>query len=91
MIETNAIALLGNRGRPRVLPKSTPGTALAYCLNQWDKLVVFLQDERLELDNYRSERSIKPSVIGRKNWLFGNQHPSRGQGQRHDLQHDRAG
>lgn len=43
-----------------------------YCLNQWDKLVVFLQDERLELDNNRSERSIKPFVIGRKNWLFSN-------------------
>lgn len=58
--------------RPRVLPKSTLGAAIAYCLNQWDKLVVFLQDERLELDNNRSERSIKPFVIGRKNWLFSN-------------------
>ena len=58
--------------RPRVLPKSTLGGAIAYCLNQWDKLVVFLQDERLELDNNRSERSIKPFVIGRKNWLFSN-------------------
>lgn len=58
--------------RPRVLPKSTLGAAIAYCLNQWDKLVVFLQDGRLELDNNRSERSIKPFVIGRKNWLFSN-------------------
>lgn len=58
--------------RPRVLPKSTLGAAIAYCLNQWDKLVVFLQDGRLELDNNRSERAIKPFVIGRKNWLFSN-------------------
>lgn len=58
--------------RPRVLPKSTLGLAIGYCLNQWDKLVVFLKDERLELDNNRSERSIKPFVIGRKNWLFSN-------------------
>ena len=29
-------------------------------------------DGRLELDNNRSERSIKPCVIGRKNWLFAN-------------------
>jgi transposase len=58
--------------RPRVLPKSILGLAVGYCLNQWDKLVVFLQDERLELDNNRSERSIKPFVIGRKNWLFSN-------------------
>jgi len=26
----------------------------------------------LDLDNNRSERSIKPFVIGRKNWLFAN-------------------
>ncbi|WP_340672936.1 transposase domain-containing protein, partial [Brevibacillus agri] len=29
-------------------------------------------DGRLEIDNNRSERSIKPFVIGRKNWLFAN-------------------
>ena len=58
--------------RPRVLPKSTLGAAIAYCLNQWDKLVVFLQDGRVELDNNKSERAIKPFVIGRKNWLFSN-------------------
>jgi len=56
----------------KVLPKSAFGQAINYCLNQWDKLVAFLQDGRLELDNNRSERSIKPFVIGRKNWLFSN-------------------
>jgi hypothetical protein len=34
--------------------------------------MVFLRDDRLELDNNRSERNIKPFVIGRKNWLFAN-------------------
>ncbi len=58
--------------RPRVLPKSTLGAAITYCLNQWDKLVVFLEDGRLELDNNSAERSIRPFVIGRKNWLFCN-------------------
>lgn len=57
---------------PRVLPKSALGGAMQYCRNQWDKLQVFLEDGRLELDNNRSERSIKPFVIGRKNWLFSN-------------------
>nr|WP_282201274.1 transposase [Collibacillus ludicampi] len=37
-----------------------------YCLNQWEKLEAFLQDGRLEIDNNRSERAIKPFVIGRK-------------------------
>jgi transposase len=58
--------------KPRVLPKSAFGQAITYCLNQWNKLEVFLQDGRLELDNNRSERSIKPFVIGRKNFLFSN-------------------
>lgn len=56
----------------QVLPKSKLGEAITYCRNQWPKLLGFLQDGRLELDNNRSERSIKPFVIGRKNWLFAN-------------------
>lgn len=31
---------------------------------------MFLEDGRLEIDNNRSERAIKPFVIGRNNWLF---------------------
>jgi hypothetical protein len=58
--------------KPRVLPKSAFGQAVRYCLNQWDKLMAFFADGRLELDNNRSERSIKPFVIGRKGWLFAN-------------------
>lgn len=57
---------------PRVLPKRAFGQAINYCRNQWDKLEAFLQDGRLELDNNRSERSVKTCVIGRKNWLFAN-------------------
>lgn len=56
----------------KVLPKSGIGQAITYCLNQWEKLVAFLEDGRLEIDNNRSERSIKPVVIGRKNWMFSN-------------------
>ena len=55
-----------------VLPKSLTGKAIRYCLNQWSKLTAFLLDGRLELSNNRAERSIKPFVIGRKNWLFAN-------------------
>lgn len=56
----------------RVLPKSSIGKAIKYCLNQWSKLITFLNDGRLEIDNGLSERAIKPFVIGRKNWLFSN-------------------
>ncbi|MHB9038089.1 MAG: IS66 family transposase [Armatimonadota bacterium] len=54
------------------LPKSTLGKAFTYSRNQWPKLIRFLSDGRLEIDNNRAERSIKPLVIGRKNWLFAN-------------------
>jgi hypothetical protein len=53
--------------RSRTLPKSLVGQAIAYSLNQWEKLTAFMKDGRLEIDNNRSERSIKPIVIGRKN------------------------
>jgi transposase len=56
----------------QALPRSGLGTAVSYCRNQWPKLIAFLEDGRLEIDNNRSERSIKPFVIGRKNWLFAN-------------------
>lgn len=60
------------RQRQQTLPKSTFGQAITYCLNQWDALNTFLLDGRLEIDNNRAERSIKPFVIGRKNFLFSN-------------------
>jgi hypothetical protein len=53
-------------------PKSNMGLALAYALNQKIHLENVLCDGRLELSNNRAERSIKPFVIGRKNWLFSN-------------------
>ena len=54
----------------QVPPKSTLGKAIAYSLNQWPKLVRYLDDGRLNIDNNRAERAIKSFVIGRKNWLF---------------------
>ena len=65
-------SLLGKRMADKVLPKSILGEAVGFCHNQWAKLTAFLMDGRLELDNNRSERAIKPFVIGRKNWLFSN-------------------
>jgi transposase len=55
-----------------VLPTGATGKAIRYCINHWEKLNNFLLDGRLEIDNNRAERSIKPFVIGRKNWLFAN-------------------
>lgn len=61
-----------NTQSSRVLPQSLLGQAIRYCQSQRDKLEGFLLDGRLEIDNNRSERCIKPFVIGRKGWLFCN-------------------
>ncbi len=59
-------------GKQKYRPKSHFGQAIYYALNQRQYLEKFLLDGRLEIDNNRAERSIKPFVIGRKNWLFCN-------------------
>jgi hypothetical protein len=56
----------------KVLPKSGIGKAVYYTLSQRKYLERYLLDGRLECSNNRAERSIKPFVIGRKNWLFNN-------------------
>lgn len=48
------------------------GEAVRYSINQWEDLIRFLDDGRLEIDNNRAERSIRPFVTGRKNWIFAN-------------------
>ena len=45
---------------------------MTYLENQKPYLMNYLKDGRLEIDNNRAERSIKPFVIGRKNFLFAN-------------------
>ncbi len=55
---------------PQVPPKTTAGKALNYLNNEWDKLIIYLEDGRLMIDNNGAENAIRPFVIGRKNWLF---------------------
>ena len=56
----------------KALPKSPLGASVKYMLRQRKYLGRYLQDGRLEISNNRAERSIKPFVIGRKNFLFAN-------------------
>ena len=51
-------------------PDSPIAAAISYTLKQWNKLMNYHQDERLEIDNNASERAIKHFAVGRKNWLF---------------------
>jgi len=61
-----------DKSAQQVPPKTALGKALAYSLNQWPKLIRYIEDGNLSIDNNRAERAIKPFVIGRKNWLFSN-------------------
>ena len=53
-------------------PKSALGKAFHYLKEQWPYLTNYLKDGSLEISNNRAERSIKPFVIDRKNFLFAN-------------------
>jgi transposase len=54
----------------RHLPQSSLGIAMDYTLGQWRTLEVFLNDGRVEIDNNLVENAIRPTAIGKKNWLF---------------------
>ena len=53
-----------------VLPKDTFGQALTYLRNQFDPLLVYLDDGLMPIDNNETEQLMKQVAIGRKNWLF---------------------
>jgi transposase len=59
-----------NRLQPRYLPQSPMGQAISYALNQWPTLERFLEHGDVELDNNLVENAIRPTAIGKKNWLF---------------------
>ncbi len=56
----------------QVIASSPLGKAIKYTLGQWPKLISYIDDGHLSIDNNSAERAIKPLVIGRKNWLFSN-------------------
>ena len=53
-----------------VLPGSLLGKALHYLSSQWGKLERFVTSGHYPIDNNGCENSIRPFVIGRRNWLF---------------------
>jgi transposase len=54
----------------KVPPKSLLGKAVFYTLSQWPRLVKYLEDGILNIDNNWIENSVRPFAVGRKNWLF---------------------
>jgi hypothetical protein len=62
--------LLRFKSSGRHLPQSPMGSAIDYTLGQWTTLQVYLDDGRVEIDNNLVENAIRPTAIGKKNWLF---------------------
>ncbi|HNW35689.1 MAG TPA: IS66 family transposase [Candidatus Ozemobacteraceae bacterium] len=56
--------------RGKAPPKSLLGKAIAYASNLWPRLIVYLENAFLRLDNNLAENAIRPFAVGRKNWLF---------------------
>ena len=54
----------------QVPPKSLLGKAINYTLSEWPKLLVYLEDGRIPIDNNFVENAIRPFCVGRRNWLF---------------------
>jgi transposase len=52
------------------LPKSPLGKAVTYAMNNWSALNRYLDNGSLTIDNNRSERALRATAVGRKNWLF---------------------
>ena len=60
---------LDNVGSPdaqaqgQVPPQSLTGKALGYLDKQWQRLIAYLSDGRIEVDNNRCENAIRPFVM----------------------------
>jgi hypothetical protein len=70
IVERLERALIRLRSSGRHLPQSLLGIAIDYALGQWRTLDVYLEDGRVEIDNNLVENAIRPTALGKKNWLF---------------------
>src|SRR4051812_16808060 len=55
---------------PQLPRGSSSAQAIRYGFNQWDGLLRFLDDGRIEIDSNTVERSMRPIALNRKNALF---------------------
>lgn len=64
--------------RSRSLPKGELGKACDYSLKHWKYLSTYLEHGHIAIDNNAMENAIRPTAIGKKNWLFVG-HPQAGE------------
>jgi transposase len=56
--------------------KSKIGTVNSYALGIWRRKERYLEDGKYEIDNNWVENHIRPTALGRKNYLFAGSHDS---------------
>lgn len=56
--------------RRKTLPQRLLGQAIDYTLKRWEPLTQFVDDGVLEIDSNLIENSIRPTALGKKNFLF---------------------
>jgi transposase len=52
------------------LPQGLLGQAIDYALKRWEALARFVDDGALEIDTNLLENLIRPSALGKRNWMF---------------------
>jgi hypothetical protein len=57
-----------------VTPQSPLGKAIGYMHSRWENLTRYLDHSFLQIDNNLVENAIRPTVLGRKNYLFSGSH-----------------
>jgi hypothetical protein len=67
-------------GNAEILPSSPLGKAVRYALGIWPGLIRYAEPEHgdVEIDTNEVENAIRPTAVGKKNWLFIG-HPKAGQ------------
>jgi hypothetical protein len=53
-----------------VMPKELFGQALNYLRNQFEHLLVYLDDGLMPIDNNETEKLLKQVALGRNSWMF---------------------
>jgi transposase len=67
ILKAELIALIP---RPEIMPKSKLRGAIDYTLALWDRLSLFIERGEIEIDTNLAENGIRPTAVGKKNWLF---------------------
>ena len=63
-------AYLASDAVANVMPKEPFGEAIRYINNQFEHLIVHLDDGLMPIDNNLTEQLMKQVALGRKNWMF---------------------